>query len=620
METHRESRTASFYHVPARHLVSVEHPAVIRNLEKAVSTLQGNTGIERILNPAKADTSANLMLRPEDAMSRPIQSTSCPSNNVLLKITVPKRTGRKRKRGTDEPFTDATPESTGEPLRRRTAKDTMRSLSDNPSNYRVEAVGRVGRTHVFRGMPDFVYSTMNSAFTNRFREQILPYELEKIKQFDLDMRKGALLNADLIPPPSFSQGEVPFQYIYRQNPTVKTAVGQSGEVTTVNTQQPTRVRTHLVAYDIPEVPSKPQESLRPIETLDNGLRSLIKVLEELFEKRPAWTRRALRNHLTTDEQRNLLRHAVPYIGYIFRSGPWRDAIIRLGHDPRTSPEYRHYQTFMFRILPREPELARDGGGGRRHNIPRPITEDPSQGNGLSDSHIFTGELPLPRDGRIWMACDIQDPVLAEVLYPADPDPTFLRPACEIITDGWFGNGTLAKVKTIMRFKIQSLIEDRAPHNSDFRRIVAFPDHAYTEADLGLFTVPLESSISREISMATEVRASIKGAPLWRKMHDRGQGDLDGEKVQRQKQGRTRGKGKKTKVVAFEMEEEEEEGDGDGDGGGEESEGEEEEMERVEMWEEQAAAAVAAREAALAEEDENENDEGEAEGDEMEGDE
>lgn len=48
METHRESRTASFYRIPPLHMVSVEHPAVIRNLDKAVATLQGNTGIEKV--------------------------------------------------------------------------------------------------------------------------------------------------------------------------------------------------------------------------------------------------------------------------------------------------------------------------------------------------------------------------------------------------------------------------------------------------------------------------------------------------------------------------------------------------------------------------------------------
>lgn len=48
MEFHRESRTAPFYSVPTRRLVSVEHPAVIRNIDKAVDTLQGNAGIRKV--------------------------------------------------------------------------------------------------------------------------------------------------------------------------------------------------------------------------------------------------------------------------------------------------------------------------------------------------------------------------------------------------------------------------------------------------------------------------------------------------------------------------------------------------------------------------------------------
>lgn len=78
---------------------------------------------------------------------------------------------------------------------RRAAHDLLRSLRDNVGKYQVEAVGRVDRTHVFRGewnillyrlkslintyllgMPDFVFSTTASSFTNRFREQILSYD------------------------------------------------------------------------------------------------------------------------------------------------------------------------------------------------------------------------------------------------------------------------------------------------------------------------------------------------------------------------------------------------------------------------------------------------------------
>lgn len=79
------------------------------------------------------------------------------------------------------------------------------------------------------GLPDFVYSTTNSSFTNRFRELIVPYDcksqptrdgsgakndaVEKLKQFDIDMSKGATTNADIIPPPSFNNKDVPFQYM-----------------------------------------------------------------------------------------------------------------------------------------------------------------------------------------------------------------------------------------------------------------------------------------------------------------------------------------------------------------------------------------------------------------------
>lgn len=88
-------------------------------------------------------------------MARPLQSTSSPSNNILLKVTVPKRTGRKRRKRTDEPFTgpDSTSGDTapGSAPSRRTAEDLRRSLEDNVGRYQVETVGMVGRTHVFRG-------------------------------------------------------------------------------------------------------------------------------------------------------------------------------------------------------------------------------------------------------------------------------------------------------------------------------------------------------------------------------------------------------------------------------------------------------------------------------------
>ena len=107
------------------------------------------------------------------------------TNNLLLKITVPRRTGRKRKRGTDGPFegefeTGQSPqlrEAAGEYQRPRShedhgqaesgpmlggeslysqpklpnPKDLLHKLRDNVGCYHVEAVGVIGHTHRYRG-------------------------------------------------------------------------------------------------------------------------------------------------------------------------------------------------------------------------------------------------------------------------------------------------------------------------------------------------------------------------------------------------------------------------------------------------------------------------------------
>ncbi|PLB42254.1 transcription factor TFIIIC subunit TFC1 [Aspergillus candidus] len=578
--TDQQPRTAPFYHIPQRSIISIEHPAIVQNIDKAIDTLQGNGGIRRVssipkqkvepqlkaqvLRSSDTNTAAYLRLRPEDAMCRPLRSTNTVSNNVVLKVTVPKRTGRKRKRGSDEPFTH----DPSEPQQRRTAQQLLRSLQDNVGRYQVEPVGMVNRTHVFRGMPDFVYSTAGSAFSNRFREEILSFDVEKMKHFDLDMSKGAGRNADLIPPPSFSHGDIQFPYIYRQNPTVRQTMDTSGNITTINTQRAAKVLTHLVPYDIDPVPSQPRDSCPPMEKLDSTMRETITIIADLFAQRPAWTRRGLRNALPKVEQRYALRHAIPYVGYVFRSGPWRDAIVRFGHDPRTDPEYRKYQTLMFRILPREPDVARDGGGSAAHSTPTPTpsaaataaaaaaaTPGPTGGGRRhaltrmneaahdmqsgsevlpTDTHIFRSKPPLPRDGRMWMFCDIEDPLLRRILFPEEQQSPshqiragFLREKCDILSDGWYGNGTLAKAKMVMRAKILALLGEREADDADFAQLLTLPDHAASpEALAEGFSLDPRVASARDLMLATEVRSTIKSSAAWRAMV-RGRGERGG---------------------------------------------------------------------------------------------
>lgn len=454
------------------------------------------------------------------------------------------------------------------------------------------------------GMPDFVFSTTKSPFVNRFREKILPFDFEKMKEFDLDMSKGATSNVDLIPPPSFSHGDIPFNYFYRQNPTVRQTLDTSGNITTVNTQQAAKVLTHLVPFDVATVPSSPRPNCPPIESLEPVLRETISIILSRFESRPAWSRRALRNSLSTIEQRYALRHAVPYAGYIFRSGPWRDAIIRFGHDPRSDPSSRIYQTTMFRILPGTSETARDNresrdtSGGRRHTLlPRPNDLTNPEAATSETSHLFTGQPPLPLDGRMWMFCDITDPLLQSILSPSPEPANFLRKTCDTTMDGWYGNGTTAKLKAIMRHKIMALYEGRTTDDSEYAALLDLPDHASPATGLAGFGLDPGRATATAMMLGTEIRSTIKGALTWKEMV-------------RGKQGRGGGGGNEEQGGVNV----EDEGEGEGVEE-EESEGEEEAIEQEEMME---AAAEAVESAAKRKEEEgNDNDDDDVD-DEMEG--
>lgn len=108
------------------------------------------------------------------------------THNVVLKMTVPKRTGRKRKRGTDEPWqgdvqvTDA--DSPSSAPSEGVCSDSRlddpgllrRKLADNVGGYQVQAVGTIKQTHRYRGLADFYWNMSTSDFSQRFVEQVLP--------------------------------------------------------------------------------------------------------------------------------------------------------------------------------------------------------------------------------------------------------------------------------------------------------------------------------------------------------------------------------------------------------------------------------------------------------------
>lgn len=126
-----------------------------------------------------------LYLMPEMPFCKPIMSHNARSHNVVLKITVPKRTGRKRKRGTDGPWEGDVEINDAEDqpqendrvsshARLDDPKVLRRTMADNVDKYQVEAVGVIRNTHRFRGLADFYWDMSKSSFAQQYVDKVLP--------------------------------------------------------------------------------------------------------------------------------------------------------------------------------------------------------------------------------------------------------------------------------------------------------------------------------------------------------------------------------------------------------------------------------------------------------------
>ncbi|KIW29165.1 uncharacterized protein PV07_05001 [Cladophialophora immunda] len=234
----RDGQVAPSFQVPDIPVVSIEHPCIVQNVEKAVAMLGRPTEIAQSLEPGW-DKPLGLKFQPNDPSSRTVLSYNKPTNNLLLKVTVPKRTGRKRKRGSDGQYLEQPTDS--QP--RRDVKYLLQSLADNRERYQAEVVGPTGSTHIWRTMPDFTYSSKGSSFLSEIQSKILPQRYPLLKQWSFP-RSSVEAEAEAVPPPVLSAQNLPVNFTYRQGSAAKaivepTSASQTLDDTDASAQPPT---------------------------------------------------------------------------------------------------------------------------------------------------------------------------------------------------------------------------------------------------------------------------------------------------------------------------------------------------------------------------------------------
>lgn len=97
-------------------------------------------------------------------MCKPIVSSNVTTRNVVLHITVPKRTGRRRRKGSTGPYMsyaetngqasngalDGDNRASARSTRHGNAGYLLRGLRDNEGSYKIKPVGVIEQTHRFR--------------------------------------------------------------------------------------------------------------------------------------------------------------------------------------------------------------------------------------------------------------------------------------------------------------------------------------------------------------------------------------------------------------------------------------------------------------------------------------
>ncbi|KAH8147705.1 uncharacterized protein LAJ45_08170 [Morchella importuna] len=414
--------------IPDQRIICIEHPAIIQNIDKGIATLGGEKALVKL---ASTNGNSGLMLRfrPDDPMQPPIQSRTVPSNSVLVKITVPRRRRKKRRDAEGRAVVDPRPVE---------ELPLLEKLRKSNGKYKVETVGMIERTVRFRDMANYQFNTSRSPFVAKIKSTVLDCSYPSLQQFALSPGKGHQPILEILPPPSFSNTVMQHTYYYRQNPAIKKAL-IAGKPALLNLQAAPKTLTPMVHISSPNLPSKPLD-IRPYETLDAAGKKCVDHLRALFAQRPIWTRRALFNHFPKNLQ-SLVRFSMVHVAYMWRAGPWRDTCVIYGLDPRSSPEYRKYQSVFFQVETEKSQKGKDDA--RKRN-----------------SHIFDGK-QLVRDGRCFQLCDVTDPLLCSLIETGK-----VRRVCDM-GDGWYRASTMAKIKAIMRGKIRSLAEGTVPADSEF---------------------------------------------------------------------------------------------------------------------------------------------------------
>lgn len=472
-------------------VAAVEMPLAVRNTGRAIAMLGGKDRILRSLSdsdpraPLAGPTNSGLAVGAtgapgsgiplelrlrDDPFHHPVQSLVTNQERILLKVSVPKRIVAKLGPGAS-------------------VRDAVMECAAAGADYKVQPVAIINKTFSFKRMADFQAITKHNAVAQEYQRLIGANSLQPISDV-LSQREGfqgiedyknpsGFANDDhgLPPPPVFSPISFPFDYKYNRNPLTTTVTDSEGTVRVVSRKATLKLYTIIVDYSVGEIPPEPAEALRKnLQVLtatppqpgstEAALLSCLDWLRRAFDVKPIWLRKHLEDVAPADLRR-VLKQALPYVSYIFKSGPWRFCNVKFGVDPKSDQRYWVYQSEYFRI----PGIHFGGFEVGERVLPATIiglnAGENARDFAVSQHLLFTGTR-LPHTVTYQIG-DVSDPDVDQFLQPNDL--SFFRSSPDF-QDGWINRQSVETVRRIIRYKLSRMVKEEPIEASKIEKIIA----------------------------------------------------------------------------------------------------------------------------------------------------
>lgn len=414
----------------------VEYPAKIQNLQRALQSLGGEHAVSKTY--AHPNRRLELRLRPQDPFCHSVCGNRLDSGNLLLRV------------------------------RRRVKKS-------NPSDVKIqmEILGIIGTTYKFQGLADFQCLAVhpeNGTKTSLY-DKILLTRPESQEFFEQPLPY-------FLPPAIFSRLDTPIDYYFRPDVNQKASSSEAGlHKNFIGLNRARRPHNAIFVSFLDPIPNECLEAAKVswervcVKESDKRIEQEVR---ELFERRPIWSRNAVKANVDTHPDK--LKLLLPLLAYYMVTGPWRSLWVRLGYDPRKTPESKQYQMLDFRIRcstkhgyslgdmpvkPKRTSLSYTLPITVNKTVPQPVNviqEGTSQEPGLASyqlkesAYIFKEGMLPPHRQMFYQLCDLHVDSIQKVVNVNQG----LEKSCDE-RDGWCVVGTTDQLRDIISELIKSLI-------------------------------------------------------------------------------------------------------------------------------------------------------------------